>query len=130
MLIIRYLRKALIAIFSFSGLCSPIAAQSARHVDSLMVDMLSEPIGLDDARPVFSWKIRDASDGARQTAYRIRVSASAKQSGSLVWDSGRVESAQSTAVRYNGTPLEASHGSFWTVVTCYTDERHYLLRKF
>src|SRR5438067_812272 len=129
MLIIRYLRKALIAIFSFSGLCSPMAAQSARHVDSLMVDMLSEPIGLDDARPVFSWKIRDASDAARQTAYRIRVSASANRTGSLVWDSGRVESAQSTAVPYNGTPLEASHRYFWTVESWDKDGRPYPMSK-
>src|SRR5205823_8602274 len=103
-----HLHQTLIVLFSFSGVCSPMAAQSTRRVDSLMVDMLSEPIGLDDARPVFSWKIRDVTDGARQTAYRIRVSASANRTGSLVWDSGRVESGQSTAVPYTGTPLEAS----------------------
>ena len=92
-----------------------MAAQSTRHVDSLMVDMLPEPIGLDHTRPTFSWKIRDTSDGARQTAYRIRVTAIPRQAGSPVWDSGRVESAQSIGIPYGGTALEASHRYFWTV---------------
>jgi alpha-L-rhamnosidase len=79
------------------------------------VDLLSEPIGLDDARPVFSWKIRDTSDGARQTAYRVRVTTGAQGAGAVVWDSGRVASAQSTGVAYGGTPLQASCRYFWTV---------------
>src|SRR4051795_10236463 len=100
----------------FSRLCSLLAAQSSRHIDALMVDLLSEPIGLDDARPVFSWKIRDTSDGARQTAYQIRVSTTnAGGATVLVWDSGRVASAQSTGIPYGGTPLQASRHYFWTV---------------
>src|SRR4051812_7250867 len=109
-------RPILIVVFGFSRLCSPLAAQSSRHIDALMVDLLSEPIGLDNARPVFSWKIRDTSDGARQTAYQIRVTtANAERATALVWDSGRVASAQSTGIPYSGTPLQASRRYFWTV---------------
>jgi hypothetical protein len=34
--------------------------------------VLSEPIGLDALQAIFSWKIYGGSEGARQTAHRIR----------------------------------------------------------
>lgn len=108
-------QSLLIVLFIFTGLRSMATAQSTRHVDSLRVDLLADPLGLDDARPVFSWKIRDTSDGARQTAYRIRVTTSAGGTGTPVWDSGRVASAQSNGIPYGGTPLQASHRYSWTV---------------
>src|SRR4051812_24764007 len=96
-------RPILIVVFGFSRLGSPLTAHSSRHIDALRVDLLSEPIGLDDARPVFSWKLRDPSDGARQTAYQIRVTTTnAGGATVLVWDSGGVASAQSTGIPYGG----------------------------
>ena len=119
------LRTAVMVLLSVSGACGLIAAQTTRHIDSLMVDMLSEPIGLDDPQPVFSWKIRDPTDGARQTAYRIRVTTNATELGALVWDSGRVESAQSIGIPYSGPPLKASYRYFWTVQTWDKDGKPY-----
>ena len=102
----------------------------AGHVDSLMVDMLPEPIGLDDSQPVFSWKIRDGAQGAKQTAYRIRAAVRAMDlradgATTLIWDSGRIESAQSTGVRYAGKPLEASHKYFWQIESWNKDGKPY-----
>jgi alpha-L-rhamnosidase len=111
------------------------ASRGSAQLSSLRVDMLSEPIGLDDVQPMFSWKIQDASEGARQTAYRIRVAtrafdvqSSGPEGGSapdLLWDSGKVESAQSTEVPYSGKPLEASRRYFWRVESWDKDGRPY-----
>jgi alpha-L-rhamnosidase len=59
---------------------------------------------VDHPRPRLSWHLED---GERQTAYRIRVGD--------VWDSGRVESANSIDVAYGGPPLPPACEFAWTV---------------
>lgn len=76
-----------------------------------------------DLRPTFSWIVDGA--GKRdvvQSAYRIvLVRVLPKERGvadyRTVWDSGRVESNVSTAVRYPGAPLEPDAVYSWTVQT-------------
>ena len=51
---------------------------------------------IDHPAPRFSWR---CVDGAFQTAYRIRVDG--------LWDSGRVESANTIDVAYAGAPLNS-----------------------
>ncbi len=118
-------RKVPAAVIGLMLGCTGIMGQSTAYIGSLTVNMLSEPIGLDDPQPQFSWKINDAANGARQTAYRIRVSRDASQSGALIWDTGKVESSQSTGVVYAGTPLEPSHRYFWTVESWDKDGKPY-----
>lgn len=83
-------------------------------ITALTTDRLAGPMGLDDPRPVFAWKIVDPMQGARQSAYRIVVATDAQYS-SLVWDSGKVQSDQSLGVRYAGKPLEPARRYFWRV---------------
>jgi alpha-L-rhamnosidase len=59
---------------------------------------------VDHPAPRFSWALEG---GERQIAYRIRV-------GDL-WDSGRVQSAQSVDVEYAGPPLPPGSELEWTV---------------
>lgn len=59
----------------------------------LRVNNVAAPLALDEA-PVFSWRMDCARTGARQTAYRVVVSAEEK----ALWDSGRVESADSLGI--------------------------------
>ena len=61
------------------------------------------PIGLDVARPAFSWKLRSDRRGVRQRACRITVWD--KDTG--VWDSGRMETEQSLYHVYAGAALKA-----------------------
>ncbi len=62
--------------------------------------------------------MRDARRGARQTAYQVLVAGTpeklAAQQGDL-WDSGRVESDQSTQIVYAGRPLRSRMRCYWNV---------------
>jgi alpha-L-rhamnosidase len=84
----------------------------------LQVDNLKAPIGIDDPTPHFSWQLHDPAHGARQTAYQIMVASSADRllAGKPdVWDSGRVESAQSIDIPYGGPALKPSTRYYWHV---------------
>ena len=59
------------------------------------------PIGL-DALPRFSWKIERDAQNIVQEAYAIIV----RQGEQIMWDSGKVDSAQSVLIEYTGTDLE------------------------
>ncbi len=67
-----------------------------------------DPLGFHDATPVFSWKL--PVGGNKQTAYRIESKA-----GETPWDSGWVESGQSTLVPYGGKPLDSRQRVEWRV---------------
>jgi hypothetical protein len=59
--------------------------------------------------------VSDARSGARQTAYQIRVGASAGSAG--VWDSGKVASDASVNVADAGPTLKSSQRYWWSVRT-------------
>lgn len=70
------------------------------QIYDLKTEYRTNPVGLDNPSPRFSWKLQ-AAEGLRkmmQTSYRIR----AWEGGTLLWDSGRVESVDSQRVRYGG----------------------------
>ena len=71
------------------------------------------PVGLRDRNPQFPHR------GLRQTACQIVVATTTatleRGGGELLWDSGRVASAQSHLVPYEGKPLESSRRYFWKV---------------
>jgi alpha-L-rhamnosidase len=84
----------------------------------LRVDNLTNPLGIDDPTPRFSWQLRDAELGAKQTAYEVLVASSRAllaKGKADVWDSGRVASEQSLNVRYGGPALTASTRYSWCV---------------
>ena len=64
------------------------------------------PLGVSPDRVRFSWQ------GAGQRAYQVRV---AQPASAVVWDSGRVESAQSADVPYGGRPLTRGGRYAWQV---------------
>lgn len=66
------------------------------------------PLGFHDAKPTFSWKL--PPHVKKQTAYHIKVVAGDKR-----WDSGWVESEQSTFVPYGGEPLASRQRVEWRV---------------
>jgi alpha-L-rhamnosidase len=67
----------------------------------LTVEHRAEPLGLDEKRPRFSWKIASDKENVLQSAYRITVS----HNGIADWDSGKKESGQSVLIEYKGNPL-------------------------
>lgn len=68
--------------------------------------------------PSFSWIVPGEKNGTMQKSYRIIVASNrynAERGIGNVWDSGNVDSHQSTGVVYNGTPLKPSQNYFWRV---------------
>ncbi len=91
-------------------------AQGDRLV-ALTVDYRTDPVGIEEQTPVFSWQMSGEGRGRSQTAYRILIADSEQnlENGVYVWDSGRVESDRSVAVPYGGEPLREAVRYFWTV---------------
>jgi alpha-L-rhamnosidase len=98
------------------------AAPSGRtgdgEVTGLTVEHRTDPLGVDAARPRLGWRMRSAARGRSQGSYRILVASSPDRLTAAradVWNSGRVLSSDSVAVRYQGRPLRASTRYHWTV---------------
>ena len=81
--------------------CLFLLSVSAQRVENLTVGSLRTPaLGVDvyfQPNPAFSWQT-----SAAQTAYQLQVTSS---SGAIVFDTGKVVSAQTTLIRYAGEPL-------------------------
>ena len=77
----------------------------------LTTEYKREPLGLDEAQPRFGWKLDSDRQDTLQTAYRLQLSCG----GESVWDSGRVESAQSILIEYLGPNLTPRTEYNWTV---------------
>lgn len=87
-------------------------------IDCLATECKTNPLGIDVARPRLSWKIRSEQKNVLQTAYRIQVAESVQglEDGSdPLWDSGKVESAQSIHVEYAGKELQSRQRAWWRV---------------
>jgi alpha-L-rhamnosidase len=115
------MQKAFLAIFGLVGFCalsSAHAADSPAVVERPRCEYRVDPLGIDATRPRLYWEMTDARRGAKQTAYQVLVASTpeklAADQGDL-WDSGRVESDQSTQVVYAGRPLESRMRCCWKV---------------
>ena len=74
----------------------------------LQVDYLNGPLGLGNPAPRFYW---NAEEGVRQTAYQIVC----LREDRIIWDSGRVESASMSHIRYEGEELHSRDLVIWRV---------------
>lgn len=98
----------------FLGGCSNTASSCV--VEDLTVNYRENPIGIDE-NPVFSWKLKDTTQGQKQTAYQIVVAGSQEKldKEEYLWDSGKVESGISVAIPYAGDVLAAETRYYWQV---------------
>ena len=74
----------------------------------LKTEHLFDPIGVDFTAPRLYW---NCEGGRKQTAYQI---VAADDSGSVLWDSGRVESA-AMCVKWGGAPVPPKTKVLWKV---------------
>ncbi|WP_443049709.1 family 78 glycoside hydrolase catalytic domain [Streptomyces sp. NBC_00287] len=87
-------------------------------VSGLTVEHRTDPLGMDAAQPRFGWRMRSAARGRNQGAYEILVASSPDRltgARADVWNSGRVTSPDSVAVRFAGKALRPSTRYHWTV---------------
>lgn len=103
----------------------PVALQSAANnppeaPTRLLMDLLSEPLALENSNPVMGWIVNDPDTGERQTAWQILVSdsqAALDAGNGNIWDSGKTLSPESGNVTYAGPPLAPDKVYFWKVRT-------------
>ena len=86
--------------------------------DRLRCEYLTNPLGIDAARPRLSWILSSTVQGDRQTAYRV-TAASTEQllAGDKpdLWDSGKVSSNETVHVEYAGKQLSSRMRCYWKV---------------
>ncbi len=90
----------------------------ALRVSGLRCEYLVAPLGIDECAPRLSWAIESNRRGARQIAYRVRVAGTPEKLAAGkddFWDSGRVESNQTTHVVYAGRQLRSRDACHWCV---------------
>ncbi|CAI6051607.1 alpha-L-rhamnosidase [Cohnella sp. JJ-181] len=85
---------------------------------NLRCEYRTAPLGVDKPRPKLSWETESAGTNMIQGAYRIVVASRPSllddDEGDL-WDSGRIESNEQSAVRYGGSELKPRSQYWWKV---------------
>ncbi len=96
---------------------------------NLRIEYLSNPVNVDEKSPSLSWELEPGKPGMRnlsQKSYQVLVSGSRelldKNTGDL-WNSGIVESSNSTNVIYSGTGLQSRQQCYWKVRTWNQDNK-------
>ncbi|HCX21247.1 MAG TPA: alpha-L-rhamnosidase, partial [Cytophagales bacterium] len=80
----------------------------------LTVEYKTNPIGIDEVHPRFSWKLNAERNNTMQSAFELQVSLD-KQFEKLEWGTGKVESDQSILVPYDGQDLVPNQRYYWRV---------------
>ena len=96
-------------------MCAPVvsAAASGTAILGLRTDYAENPVGIDSAAPVFSWRMESEIAGILQTGYRVVVCRDAPD-GAVVWDSGMITDGRSANIAYAGEALLAQTAYYWT----------------
>jgi len=86
----------------------------------LRCEYLHEPQGIDVRQPRLSWWLESKARAQRQTAYQVLVATTlellAVDQGDS-WDSGKVDSQNSSQILYQGRPLVSGQTLYWKVRT-------------
>ena len=93
--------KKIISILAFQLLV--VLCFSQVTVKNLLTENLSNPIGIGATQPRFSWLLISNKRNVIQTAYEIKVSLDKE----TVWSSGKITSAQSVQINYEGKALQS-----------------------
>lgn len=118
---------AVLALLFVAASCLHAAATRPPAAPTgLLMDLLAEPLGVENPNPRMSWIVNDPDPQEYQSAYRILIADCphrlAADEGN-VWDSGKVESSDSSNVRYAGDPLKPNRIYYWKVRTWDEDDR-------
>lgn len=108
-------------ILVFSGLATISSRAADLKVSDLRCEYAREPMGIDVPAPRLFWKLNSTTAGQRQTAFQILVATDPKllsPGKANLWDSGKIESDQTSHVAYQGKQLRSSQQVFWKVRAC------------
>jgi alpha-L-rhamnosidase len=106
-----------IAILLIPGACDPSLEENI-SVENLRCEMLVNPEGIDIRNPKLSWILQSEQRNIEQTAYQILAASSPeeldKNNGDL-WNSGKINTAQSVHIPYEGINMESGMRCHWKV---------------
>ena len=111
-------RLLLIYVFNLM-LTTPISSSEKNpHLEilALKCEYLTKPINIDVKKPRFSWILGSAERGQSQTAYQIFVSSDENKFGDM-WNSGRINSSETSQIMYEGKDLKSNSKYFWKVIS-------------
>jgi alpha-L-rhamnosidase len=87
------------------------AAASALTPQQLRCEYRVNPLGIDETKPRLSWTLASDKTDERQSAYQVVVTTPQGE----CWDSGKVESDETTAIVYAGKALTSGMRCSWKV---------------
>lgn len=118
---------------SYSQVPSNLTTDLLEHTDKVYLDGYPTTMSLSEietaieryqvatirtAQPYLGWVVNSKANSTLQTAYQILMSSSKKKlekNDGNIWNSGKIESNNSIAVKYNGSPLQPSTIYYWKV---------------
>jgi alpha-L-rhamnosidase len=110
--------RRIVSLLAALCVIQSLHAESSVRVDALTCEHLTNPIGIGNQQPRFSWKLRSMRAAEVQTAWEIRAASSTagvKSSSPDLWDSGKIVSDQSILVPWSGKSLGSRSQVFWQV---------------
>ncbi|MDL4821824.1 alpha-L-rhamnosidase [Actinomadura opuntiae] len=84
----------------------------------LTTERVVDPLGVDEGRPLFGWRLEGDGRGRAQSAYRLVVAVEtdpASTGAQMLWDSGWREGDENVDVAYGGPSLSARTRYLWRV---------------
>lgn len=115
-----YLFQKKIIFLFFVLICTrSICYASDIIITNLLCDGLTNPLGLNNTNPSFSWQIKSQVSGCLQISYKILVASMPSKLNSAnadVWKSGKVSSANSVWIKYVGKNLSSRNKYYWKVI--------------
>ncbi|MDR1722424.1 MAG: alpha-rhamnosidase, partial [Tannerella sp.] len=85
-----------------------VSCSGGLEVANPRVEYMKEPLGIDIAKPRFSWEISSSQREMKQTAYQVLVAtdvASLKKEQGDAWDSGKTDGNETNQIYYDGKPF-------------------------
>lgn len=87
-------------------------------VSDLRCENLHNPQGIDTKTPRFSWKTKSRKNGTSQKAFQVIVASNLSrltEKRADLWNSGKIDSAASLFVSYQGQQLDSGTAAWWMV---------------
>lgn len=110
------MKQTLITIAALFFVCATAWANGYSVYDLRCEGQTDTPIGVDNQKLRFSWKVNGTERGTRQKAYQIIV-AETKEAldGGYIWNSGKTEANATYNIEYRGAALRYSTAYYWKV---------------
>jgi alpha-L-rhamnosidase len=85
---------------------------------NLKCEYLTEPLGIDNSTPQFSWQFSGSARNQFQRSYELIVSekiSDVEKGMGASWKTGKIVSGSTTNIIYNGNPLQSFTRYYWRV---------------